>query len=66
MPAVNCVALRYVVASAEPFHCTTAPGAKFAPLTANTRVAAPAVAALGLIEASDGISAVMLNGCGSE
>ena len=45
--AVNCVALIYVVTRSEPFHLTTDPLIKLAPLTVRVNADPPAVALEG-------------------
>ena len=52
--AVNCVALTKLVASALPFHCTTAPETNPDPFTVSVKEGPPAVAAFGLSEVITG------------
>lgn len=54
--AVNRVELTTVVASAEPFHCTTAPAANPAPFTVRVKAGPPAVALLGLRDVRLGVT----------
>ena len=55
--AVNCVALTKLVGSAEPFHCTTVPATKFAPLTVRVNAGPPALTVAGLTEVIFGAAA---------
>src|SRR5690348_5205177 len=55
--AVNCVPLLLatnVVMRLAPFHCTTAPGTKFAPVTCRVKAVEPTAAEFGLIVVSVG------------
>ena len=65
--AVNCVALTYVVDSADPFQSTTAPEAKPLPFTVSVNAAPPTVALEGLNELiAGGLLTVMGNPVAAE
>src|ERR1019366_9595536 len=63
--AVTVVSAGCVVASGEPFHCTTHTAGQLAPVTVSVKAAEPAVAAVGEIVAIAGV-APMGNDCGNE
>lgn len=58
--AVTCVALTIVVVSATPFHFTTEPVTKFAPVSVNVKAAPPASAVVGesKLKVGEGLSIV--------
>ena len=57
--AVNCVALRKVVVSVDPFHCTTAPETNPVPFIVRVNAAPPAAVLFGLSDATAGGEAIV-------
>lgn len=57
--AVTCVALKNVVASGVPFHCTVAPERKLVPVTVSVKAGLPALAEFGASDVMAGRAGVM-------
>ena len=57
--ALNCVALKNVVVSAAPFHCTVELERKPVPVTVNVKPALPAAAELGISDVMAGRAGVI-------
>jgi hypothetical protein len=64
--AVNCVPPKYVVESAEPFHCTATPLRNPVPLIVSVNAGPPAVAELGINPETCGVGVVIVNVTTSE